>query len=175
MSRGRRMKCSWPALATQQAGCQLGYETLSQEHTNKSKPPKQKTKIFPVWWFECEAGRSSPGASPLCTVPARLQSTHLMTGPVSLDTQWLHRKYVHVEIHEPGVLSHASNHSTLKAAAERPPQGRGQLGLQRALDKLGLRSEFWTSPGYRASSRSTGLLSKFQIRIGYGRSELVNK
>lgn len=42
----------------------------------------------------------------------------------------------------------ASNHSTLEAAAERPPQGRGQLGLQRALDKRGLGSEFWTSLGY---------------------------
>lgn len=148
----------------------MGYETLSQEQTNKSKPPKQKTKIFLVRCFKCEAGRSSPGASQLCIVPACLQSTHLMTGPASLDTQWLHRKYVHVEIHEPGMLSHASNHSTLEAAAERPPQGRCQLGIQRALDKLGLRSEFWTSPGYRASSRSTGLLSKFQIRMGCGRS-----
>lgn len=77
-----------------------------------------------------------------------------------------------MEIHEPGVLPHASNRSTLEAAAERPPQGRGQLGLQRALYKRGLRNEFWTSLGYGATSRSTGLLSKFQIRMGYGRSEI---
>lgn len=93
-------------------------------------------------------------------MPVCLQSTHLMTGSASLDTQGLHRKDVHVETHEPGVL-----YMPLITALWRLQQ----KDLLKVEVSWGYK-ELLTNMGYAVSSGPAWAMEQARDQLGYGAS-----